>query len=66
MRIGRTEFWAFLAVVGVVWGATITSEGRGTVSAENGLFFKDGKIFRHIALTLLPNTDYEKLGTIWK
>ena len=28
MRIGRTEFWAFLAVVGVVWGATITSEGQ--------------------------------------
>lgn len=50
----------------VIFRATITSEGRGTVSAENGLYFRDGKIYRHIALTLLPDVDYEKLGTIWK
>lgn len=49
----------------IIFRATITSEGRGTVSAENGLVFKDGKIFRHIALTLLPDVDYVKLGTIW-
>jgi hypothetical protein len=50
----------------VIFRAVITSEGRGTVSAENGLYFRDGKIYRHIALTLLPDIDYDKLGTRWK
>jgi|SRR5215211_9375788 hypothetical protein len=50
----------------LIFRATIVSEGRGEISAENGLYFKDGKIFRHIALTLLPDADYVKLGTIWK
>jgi hypothetical protein len=49
----------------VIFRATITSEGRGTVSAENGLYFREGKIYRHIALTLLPDIDYKKLGTVW-
>jgi hypothetical protein len=34
MRIGRTEFWAFLAVIGVVWGATITSEGQAPAAGR--------------------------------
>jgi ketosteroid isomerase-like protein len=50
----------------ILFKASITSEGRGTVSADNALYMKDGKIFRHLALTLLPNMDYEKQGTLWK
>src|SRR5437016_3361960 len=41
----------------LIFRATITSEGRGTVSAENGLYFREGKIYRHIALTLLPDVN---------
>ncbi len=50
----------------VIFRATITSEGRGTVDAVNGLYMKDGKIHRHLALTLLPDVDYANMGTRWK
>lgn len=50
----------------IIFKAVITSQGRGTVHADNGLYLKDGKIYRHIALTLLPDIDYDRLGTRWK
>ena len=50
----------------IIFKATITDSKRGTVKADNALYMKEGKIFRHIALTILPQYDYEKLGTIWK
>jgi hypothetical protein len=50
----------------IIFKATITDDKRGTIKADNALYMKDGKIFRHIALTILPNFDYEKYGTIWK
>lgn len=49
----------------IIFKATITDEKRGTVKADNALYLKNGKIFRHIALTILPNFDYEKFGTKW-
>lgn len=60
-----TEYFAEIEDT-IIFRATITSEGRGTVQALNGLYMKDGKILRHIALTLLPDIDYEKMGTLWK
>jgi len=59
-----TEYFAEIEDV-IIFRATITSDGRGTVQALNGLYMKDGKILRHIALTLLPDVDYDKLGTKW-
>lgn len=59
-----TEYFAEIEDM-IIFRATITSEGRGTVQALNGLYMKDGTIFRHIALTLLPDIDYDKLGTRW-
>lgn len=59
-----TEYFAEVEDT-IIFRATISSEGRGTVSAENGLYMRDGKIYRHIALTLLPDIDYDKLGTKW-
>ncbi|MEW5803033.1 MAG: MBL fold metallo-hydrolase [bacterium] len=59
-----TEYFAEIEDV-IIFRATITSEGRGTVQALNGLYMKDGKIYRHIALTLLPDVDYDRLGTKW-
>lgn len=59
-----TEYFAEIEDV-IIFRAVITSEGRGTVQALNGLYMKDGQIFRHIALTLLPDIDYDKLGTKW-
>lgn len=50
----------------VIFKARITDEKRGTVNADNALYLRDGKIYRHIALTILPNFDYEKFGTKWK
>jgi len=35
------------------------------VQALNGLYMKEGKIYRHSALTLLPDINYDKLGTRW-
>jgi glyoxylase-like metal-dependent hydrolase (beta-lactamase superfamily II) len=49
----------------VIFRATITSEGRGTVNAVNGLYLSNGKIYRHLALTLLPDVDYPGMGTQW-
>jgi hypothetical protein len=50
----------------IIFKATITDDKRGTIKADNALYMKDGKIYRHIALTILPNFDYEKYGTAWK
>ena len=50
----------------IIFKASITDAKRGTVQADNALYFKDGLIFRHIALTILPQYDYHKLGTIWR
>lgn len=61
----RTLYFAEYEDV-ILFKATITSEGRGTVSADNALYMKDGKILRHLALTILPDIDYEKMGTLWK
>ena len=55
-----TEYFAEFEDV-VLFKAVITSEGRGTVHADNALYIKDGKIYRHQALTLLPDADYDKL-----
>jgi hypothetical protein len=60
----RTEYFAETEDV-IIFKAVITSEGRGTIHADNGLYVKDGKIFRHIALTLVPDADYDELGTRW-
>lgn len=49
----------------IIFKAAITDSKRGTVQADNALYFKDGLIYRHIALTILPQYDYVKLGTIW-
>lgn len=49
----------------IIFKAAITDSKRGTVQADNALFFKEGLIFRHIALTILPQYDYNKLGTLW-
>ncbi len=49
----------------IIFKASITDSKRGTVQADNGLFMKDGLIYRHIALTILPQYDYKKLGTVW-
>ncbi|MCU7918181.1 MAG: nuclear transport factor 2 family protein [Candidatus Thiodiazotropha sp. (ex Epidulcina cf. delphinae)] len=60
-----TEFFAESEDV-IIFRATVKSEGRGTINAQDAFLMKDGKIFRHIALTLVPDADYEKLGTRWK
>jgi hypothetical protein len=60
----RTEYFAETEDV-IIFKAVITSEGRGTVHADNGFYIKDGKIYRHIALTILPDVDYDRLGTRW-
>jgi hypothetical protein len=49
----------------IIFKAAITDSKRGTVQADNTLYMKDGLIFRHIALTILPHYDYVKLGTLW-
>ena len=59
-----TEYFAETEDV-VIFKAVITSDGRGTVNADNALYMKDGKIWRHIALTLLPDIDYDEMGTRW-
>ena len=60
----KTEYFAETEDV-IIFKAVITSEGRGTVQADNGFYLKDGKIYRHIALTILPDVDYDALGTRW-
>jgi hypothetical protein len=60
----KTEFFNETEDV-IIFKAVITSEGRGTVHADNGLYLRDGKIYRHIALTILPDADYDRLGTRW-
>lgn len=60
-----TEFFCETEDV-IIFKATVTDEKRGTVKADNALYMKDGKIYRHIALTILPNFNYEKAGVLWK
>jgi hypothetical protein len=50
----------------VIFRASVTSTGRGTISAEDAFYMENGKVKRHIALTLVPDADYEKIGTVWK
>lgn len=50
----------------IIFRASVTSTGRGTMSAQDAFYMENGKIKRHIALTLVPDADYKKLGTIWK
>lgn len=50
----------------IIFRAAVTSEGRGTISAQDAFYMENGRIKRHIALTLVPDADYVKLGTIWK
>ena len=50
----------------IIFKAKITDSKRGTVQADNALYLKDGKIYRHIALTILPQYDYQQLGTLWQ
>lgn len=38
---------------------------REHVHADNALYFKDGQIYRHLALTILDGFDYEAHGTRW-
>ena len=35
------------------------------VHADNALYFKDGRIYRHLALTILDGFDYDAHGTRW-
>ncbi|NQU42594.1 MBL fold metallo-hydrolase [bacterium] len=49
-----------------IFRASVTSVGRGTISAQDAFYFENGKVKRHIALTLVPDADYEKIGTVWK
>jgi hypothetical protein len=50
----------------IIFRATVKSEGRGVINAQDAFYLRDGKILRHIALTLVPDADYEALGTVWK
>jgi len=50
----------------ILFKASITDSKRGTVKADNALYFKDGRIYRHLALTILPRFDYVAFGTAWK
>jgi hypothetical protein len=50
----------------IIFKSTITDSKRGTVHADNAFFMKDGKIFRHLSLTILPVFDYENHGSTWK
>jgi hypothetical protein len=38
---------------------------RAHVHADNALYFRDGQIYRHIALTILEGFDYHAHGTRW-
>lgn len=50
----------------ILFKASITDSKRGTVKADNALYLRDGKIYRHLALTILPTCDYAAFGTQWK
>jgi hypothetical protein len=50
----------------IIFRATVSSEGRGTVNAQDAFYLENGKIKRHIALTLVPDADYDTLGTRWQ
>jgi hypothetical protein len=50
----------------ILFRAMVTSEGRGTINAQDAFYLEDGRIKRHLALTLVPDADYDALGTRWK
>ena len=60
----RTEYFAETEDV-IIFKAVITSDGRGTIQADNAFYMGEGKIVRHVALTILPDVDYDRLGTRW-
>lgn len=41
----------------IIFTVTMTSEKLGVFVARDALFFRDGKVFRHIALTIPPESD---------
>ncbi|HWQ20432.1 MAG TPA: nuclear transport factor 2 family protein, partial [Methanotrichaceae archaeon] len=41
----------------ILFTMSIKSENTGVVAARDALYLKDGKIFRHIALTIPPDKD---------
>lgn len=41
----------------ILFTASVQSEHLGTFIARDALYVKDGKVFRHIALTLPPDKD---------
>ncbi len=47
-----------------------SNNSEGEIHADNALVIKDGKIWRHIALTILPIYQqqglYEQWGVLWK
>lgn len=43
----------------VLFKASVKTEKFGTIKADDALYIKDGKIFRHIALTLPPDKTKE-------
>jgi hypothetical protein len=63
-----TEYFAETEDV-IIFKATLRGENEGELHADNALVVEDGKITRHIALTILPKyleeNMYEEWGTIW-
>jgi hypothetical protein len=41
----------------IIFNAAVKSENLGTFIARDALYLRDGKIYRHIALTLPPGVD---------
>ena len=66
-----TEYFAETEDV-IIFKAILRSDNtaEGELHADNALVIRDGKISRHIALTILPVYEaehlYEKWGTRWK
>jgi hypothetical protein len=49
----------------ILFTSAVTSERLGVFIARDALYVKDGKVLRHIALTLPPESDksiYRKMG----
>jgi hypothetical protein len=43
----------------IIFKASVKSEKMGTIKADDALYIKDGKILRHIALTIPPEKNRE-------
>jgi hypothetical protein len=43
----------------IIFKASVKSEKMGTIKADDALYLKDGKILRHIALTIPPEKNKE-------